>query len=182
MPETEPEYLTDTDNLPTVPPAEVAVVNPEGENDTLPPIVQARVLIWAENYGAPSAAKAFQITTARVDKIRHNFIAKPDRHPKLVKAVETIRNMDKERWGDAAHAARAAAINFISRASHEADPRDPDMVNAITNALTVISEIIAVDRYLDAKILALGIGGTGSPEGGPMATIDSQPGRHPRAG
>ena len=182
MPETEPEYLTDADNLPAVPPAEVAVANPEGENDTLPPIVQARILIWAENYGAAAAARAFHVTPKRVDKIRYNFVARAKNHPNLVKAVEAIRNMDKERWGDAAHAARAAAINFISRASHEADPRDPDMVNAITNALTVISEIIAVDRYLDAKILALGIGGTGSPEGGPMVAIDSQPGRHPRAG
>lgn len=173
------DYDTDKEGLPVVPPAEMVVVKPD--KDVLPPLLQARILIWAENYGDSAAANAFEVSLARVVKIRNNFLAKPNEYPQLVNAVQKIRDLDKERWGDVAHSARAAAINFISRAAHQGDVRDPDMVNAITNALTVISEIISIDRYLDAKILALGLSGTGNPEGGSVDAIDSQPGRHPRA-
>lgn len=171
--------FVDAQGLPVVPPAEMVVTKPD--KDVLPPLLQARILIWAENYGDTAAANAFEVSLARVVKIRNNFLAKPNEYPQLVNAVQKIRNLDKESWSDIAHSARAAAINFISRASHNADPKDPDMVNAITNALTVLSEIIAVDRYLDAKILSLGLSGTGNPEGGSVDAIDSQPGRHPRA-
>lgn len=175
----DPDYLPDKEGLPTVPPAEMVVVKPD--RDVLPPLLQARILIWAENYGELAAANAFEVSESRVRKIRNNFLAKPEEHKPLVTAVQRLRDMDKEKWGDVAHSARSAAINFISRAAHQGDVKDPDMVNAITNALTVISEIIAVDRYLDAKILALGLSGTGNPEGGSVDAIDSQPGRHPRA-
>ena len=169
----------DAEGLPVVPPAEMVITNPD--KDVLPPLLQARILIWAENYGDLAAANAFEVSESRVRKIRNNFLEKPDRYPNLVKAVQKVRDLDKENWSDVAHSARSAAINFISRAAHQGDVKDPDMVNAITNALTVISEIIAVDRYLDAKILALGLSGTGDSEGGSVDTIDSQPGRHPRA-
>lgn len=173
------DYDTDKEGLPIVPPAEMVVTKPD--RDVLPPLLQARILIWAENFGELAAANAFEVSESRVRKIRNNFLAKPEEHKTLVTAVQRLRDMDKEKWGDVAHSARSAAINFISRAAHQGDVKDPDMVNAITNALTVISEIIAVDRYLDAKILALGLSGTGDPEGGSVDTIDSQPGRHPRA-
>lgn len=181
MPDTakEADFDVDSEGLPTVPPAEMVVAKPD--NDVLPPLLQARILIWSENYGELAAANAFEVSESRVRKIRNNFVSRPEEHPALTRAVKKLRDMEKERWGDVAHSARAAAINFISRASHQGDAKDPDMVNAITNALTVISEIIAVDRYLDAKILALGLSGTGNPEGGSVDAIDSQPGRHPRA-
>jgi len=175
----DPDYFPDKEGLPTVPPAELVVMNPD--KDVLPPLLQARILIWSENYGDSAAANAFEVSLDRVKRIRNNFLSRPEEHPALTKAVKKLRDMEKERWGDVAHSARAAAINFISRAAHDGDQKDPDMVNAITNALSIISEIIAVDRYLDAKILALGLSGTGNPEGGPVDAIDSQPGRHPRA-
>ena len=175
----QPGYGVDAEGLPVVPPAELAVAKPD--KDLLPPLLQARILIWAENYGDTAAANAFEVSIARVGKIRNNFIAKPQEYPQLVNAVKKLRDMEKERWGYAAHSARAAAINFISRAAHNGDPKDPDMVIAMTQALAVIAEIISVDRYLDAKILALGLGGARDSEGGSMDAIDSQPGRHPRA-
>ena len=42
--------------MPVVPPAELAVAKPD--KDLLPPLLQARILIWAENYGDTAAANA----------------------------------------------------------------------------------------------------------------------------
>lgn len=59
--------------------------------------------------------------------------------------------MDKN-WADDAPMAIKACVDFIVRAAQEGNHKNSDMVHAVAGAMKIVSEVMAVREYLDAKL------------------------------
>lgn len=55
-------------------------------------------------------------------------------------------------WIERAAVALIAAVEFLTRAAREADPRNPEIIHAVAGALKILNEAILTSQVIDARL------------------------------
>lgn len=64
---------------------------------------------------------------------------------------ERLRTLERE-WANELAPAIRQAVRFLQRAAHEADPRDPRAIEAVAEALRVLSEVSMTREVLQTRL------------------------------
>ncbi len=110
----------------------------------------ALVLATAAVIGDKRAAKRHYCTARSVRRWR----AECETNEGLSVAVQRARARLEADWQKEVPAALVAAIDFIARSAEHGDPKDPDMLEAMSRAAERLANAEIAARFLDARISA----------------------------
>ena len=103
-------------------------------------------------YGCQRAADKLGISYESVKKYRRYFAENPTLQP----LVQEKRSALEREWVANLTGAIESGIDFLQRASDQADPKDPDAIHAIAGAVKILTEVGMNRRILDARLARQG--------------------------
>lgn len=108
----------------------------------------ARIIVEANYHGDDATCNKYDVTVRTLQRWRKRL----DTDDKLSQNVALKKDAFDRDWVEDAPATLKAGMNFIKRAAQEGNPKNPDHVHAVAGGMKIVSEIMAVDKYLDAKL------------------------------
>jgi hypothetical protein len=120
----------------------------EGRGGGTDPEEIARTLVDAVLEGDEVAAKKHKLSTRSVWRYRARS-RKDSRLAELVRAKLELKEKD---WAQDLPGAIGAAIEFLRRASEDADHKDPQVIYSIAGALKILTDVTMSRRVLDARL------------------------------
>lgn len=110
--------------------------------------MMARILVEAAYCGDDATCQKYGLSDRTLRRWRASL---PD-SPALSELVRIKKREYDKRWADEAPETIKAGMDFIKRAAQEGNSKNPDMVHAVAGGIKIVSEIMAVREYLDAKL------------------------------
>jgi hypothetical protein len=107
----------------------------------------ATALVEAAYLGDVEAAEKHGVTTRSIRRWRDRL----DDDRKLSALVRVKRKKAEEDWAKELSTSIRAAINFLARASQNANVKDPETIEAVTAALEVLTSVAMTKRVLDER-------------------------------
>jgi len=134
----------------------------------------ATILVEAAYYGDHETAHRWGISERTIQRYRQRL----QNDDKLAEFVARKKAAFERGWADELPGSIKAGIDFLKRAAHSADPRDPDAIHAVAGALKIQTEVVVTKDILDARLARER--GQANTTDGPLAAADrEQPGVHP---
>jgi len=110
--------------------------------------MMARILVEAAYNGDDAACQKYGIS----DRTLRRWKAELPEYPQLSELVRIKKAEMDRNWADDAPMAVKACMEFIVKAAQEGNHKNSDMVHAVAGAMKIVSEVMAVREYLDAKL------------------------------
>jgi hypothetical protein len=111
----------------------------------------AKVLVDAALFGDRQAAQMHGIGIRSVERWRSRLAT-----DETFRAVfQELRQLKNDQWAKELPAALASSIHFLTLAGQTADPKDPNAITAIANAVSVLADIALTQRMIDERIRAV---------------------------
>jgi hypothetical protein len=108
----------------------------------------AKILVDASTMGDAAAALKWGIAAETISRYRRKL----ESDPELSKEIKAKKRLQDQAWADDIPAALTAAIDYLKRASQDADTRDPDAIHAVAGAAKILSEIAITREVIDARL------------------------------
>jgi len=99
-------------------------------------------------YGVKRAAAKLGIHVQSVKRYRQLMLQRPELRAK----VEEKRKALEGDWAHRLPGAIRNSIDFLERASDDADTKDPSAIHAVAGALKILTEVAMSRRFLDARL------------------------------
>ena len=108
----------------------------------------ALILVEALFYGEKRTAKRWDITTRTIRNYRYLM----ESNAELSRLFLHKRLEFESNWAKNIPAAIISAIEFLTEAAKEADPKDPFAINAVSDALKTLAEVGIMKEIMDARL------------------------------
>jgi len=108
----------------------------------------ARVLIEASILGDEAAAARYNISVRTVERYRAKLAA----DPRLAAFVAGKKKASEAEWAHGLASALKGNIDFLNRASAQADPSSPEAIHAVAGALKILAEVSLASKMLDVRL------------------------------
>jgi hypothetical protein len=108
----------------------------------------ARILVEAAYNGDEPTCHKYGIS----DRTLRRWKASLSENVQLSENVRLKKAEMDRNWADDAPLTIKAGMEFIAKAAQEGNAKNPDMVHAVAGGIKIVSEIMAVREYLDAKL------------------------------
>ncbi|GAA6759255.1 hypothetical protein [Thermus oshimai] len=108
----------------------------------------AFVLAEAELLGDAAACAKYGLS----DRTLRNYRARLQRDPELAALFRERLGALGKRWEEELAPAILEAVNFLKRAAREANPRDPEVIEAVAGALKTLAEIALTKEVIEARL------------------------------
>lgn len=109
----------------------------------------AMILVEALFFGDVTTSRRYGITTRTIRTYRSEL----NENSKLSAFFLDSRQEFEGSWAARIPGTIIGAVDFLARATQEADHKDPDTINAIANALKTLSEVQLTKQVIDARYL-----------------------------
>lgn len=113
----------------------------------------AAALSVAALYGDKTACKQHGIHPMTLSRYR----ARMRQDPKLLSMVADKKAILEQNWADQLAPAITEAVSFLQRAAKDGDPRDPDTIHAVAEALKTLFSMQVTKQLIDARLQERGI-------------------------
>ena len=110
----------------------------------------ARALAIAALHGIKEAANAEGITVRTV----RNYRQRLDQDEYLAELFREKKESLEREWASELAPAIRGAIDFLRRASSEANPADPEAIHSVAGALKILTGVALTKEVLDARLAA----------------------------
>jgi len=110
----------------------------------------AEWLAEAAIVGDVAVSKKYRISPRTLRRWRDKAVSGSDRE--LTADVQRKKAAVEAGWADKLETAMAGCVDFIDRASREADPQDPDAIHAIAGALKMLQSVRTTGKLLDGRL------------------------------
>lgn len=108
----------------------------------------AMILTEAAYRGDQETARRWGISERTI----YNYRKRVETDEKLAELFAAKKAAFERGWADELPASIRAAIEFLKRASQQADQRDPSVIHAIAGALKIQTEVAITKDILDARL------------------------------
>ncbi|MCC6649093.1 MAG: hypothetical protein IT374_26430 [Polyangiaceae bacterium] len=108
----------------------------------------ATVLVEASLQGDKKTSERYDITTRTLQNWRNRL----SQDVELSRLFAAKKKLATEEWASGLAPAIRGAIDFLHRATNDADVKDPAVIHAIAGALKILSGVAVTSRVLDARL------------------------------
>lgn len=108
----------------------------------------ALILVEATYHNDRTVAKNWSIS----QKTIYNYRKRLANDSGLAELYRLKKSEFERNWGNGVSAAIISALDFIKRASQEADPKNPEAIHAIAGALKLVAEVGLTKEVIDARL------------------------------
>jgi hypothetical protein len=124
----------------------------------------AAILVEAAYRGDDETVKKWGVSRQSI----YNYRNRLENDPKLLHTFTLLKKEYDTNWANDIPAAIRSGIDFLGRASKEADPKDPDAIHAVAGAVKILAEVGMTKAILDVRLG--GLFGEDGAEDRPMDT------------
>lgn len=110
----------------------------------------AFILVEALYFGDITTSRRYGVATRTI----RNYRSQLNINPELASLFLHSRKEFEKDWSSRIPGAIISGVDFIARAMQEADPKDPDAINAVSNAVKTLSEVQLTKQVIDARLFA----------------------------
>ena len=107
----------------------------------------ATILVESIYSSDKEVAKRWAISKATIT----NYRKRTDKDAELALLFDEKRRLAELQWADQLGGAILDAIDFVKRASKEADPKDPEAIHAVTGSLKILAQIDITRTAINAR-------------------------------
>lgn len=128
----------------------------------------AQILVEAFIYGDAQAAKNSGLTTRQV----RNYRSQLKQDDLLIQDFQHKKELAVNNWAEQLPETILAGMHFLKRAAQEADPKDPNVIHAITGSIKILTELQIFKDFINVRY-----GTESSQLGTEVRQLDSIPSR-----
>lgn len=112
----------------------------------------ALILVEAAYFGDPATSQKWGIAERTI----RNYRQRLNDDTELASLFQDKKELFESDWAADIPAAIRTAVNFLQRASKQADPQDHENIHAVAGALKIMSEVALTKAILDVRLNGFG--------------------------